>query len=820
MKTLFDIETVKRDYTNLSVSGFEKPVPGVVFTDENRPCCGVPLGGIGTGCIDFNVRGIFGWSTLFNPFSQILTTWENGRVPRRHPDIQPVFGFSLDNKSYVLATDEIIKGGKMPWCTAPAGGLNPEGELPQHYVDAPKIADVFPAASICYYGHYPIADAEYRFDAPVSVGIRAWSSFIPGDIANTNIPAAVFEVHIRNTSDEKLSGNFVMNFPGPDNQEARSSYFTKTRIEEKAKGLFVCSEGNVNYFVGVYDQDFVMTGTGLSENNEQEYGYGTGYYAKKSTWNVISRGLPQDDRFIESKGVRKYKDPSASVGVRFSLDGGDEKVYQFVLCWYAPIFDSTVRFEESSRKADYESDWHQEDCYGGQIHYAHMYAIRYNSALDVMRKMAKDRDTLLKKILAWQEVLLTRECIPAWLRDSLLNILCLLTEDGYWFMPKYPLGDWAFPGGAFTYYESPRDCPHSSCIPNDWIGTIHLSYMFPDLFLQLLRSYKGLQRENGEIPFAVGKCGDLPNLSQPEYTWQMSLNGTCYIMMVDRLWLITGNDDILRELYASVKACHNFMSTLAQKGWLCIPDRGGSEWFEYSKFYGYTSHVGGLHLSQLLIVERMARNLGDDAYADQCRREYEQARDLLQEKLWTGTHYLTWLDEDTGNKNNTVMAYQLDGIFTNAQAGITEKMYPDDRVKKVIDTIFKSNVKLGNGFGALNYAHADGSYLADDEDAYGKYNIFTQNTIVLAMTCMYCGQSDRGMELAESTWRNLVIRQGLGWDMTHQVHAKDGHKIFGSDYNQQSVIWSMLAAMEGKDISAPCKEGGIVSDMLKRIAEI
>ena len=85
MKHLFSQDTITREFTELIVDGFTKPVPGVVFTDENPPCCGVPLGGIGTGCIDFDLRGIFGWSSIFNPFSQLLDTWANGRVPRRFP---------------------------------------------------------------------------------------------------------------------------------------------------------------------------------------------------------------------------------------------------------------------------------------------------------------------------------------------------------------------------------------------------------------------------------------------------------------------------------------------------------------------------------------------------------------------------------------------------------------------------------------------------------------------------------------------------------------------------------------------------------------
>ena len=53
---------------------------------------------------------------------------------------------------------------------------------------------------IHYWGHFPVADLEFETDAPVSVGLRAWAPFIPGDTITSNTPGAVFEVHLRNTS--------------------------------------------------------------------------------------------------------------------------------------------------------------------------------------------------------------------------------------------------------------------------------------------------------------------------------------------------------------------------------------------------------------------------------------------------------------------------------------------------------------------------------------------------------------------------------------------------------------------------------------------
>ena len=75
-----------------------------------------------------------------------------------------------------------------------------------------------------------------------------------------------------------------------------------------------------------------------------------------------------------------------------------------------------------------------------------------------------------------------------------------------------------------------------SCIPCDWYGNHPIVFFYPDLSASTLRLFKQYQLEDGEIPFAIGKIGDLPDMATPEYYWQVSLNGTCYVDMVDRQW--------------------------------------------------------------------------------------------------------------------------------------------------------------------------------------------------------------------------------------------------------------------------------------------
>ena len=74
-----------------------------------------------------------------------------------------------------------------------------------------------------YWGHYPIADVEYKSDAPVQIGVRSWSPFIPGDAKASNTPGAVFEVHLRNTATPGRKGAWSSAFPGFADHHTRDS---------------------------------------------------------------------------------------------------------------------------------------------------------------------------------------------------------------------------------------------------------------------------------------------------------------------------------------------------------------------------------------------------------------------------------------------------------------------------------------------------------------------------------------------------------------------------------------------------------------------
>ena len=192
--SLFPTELPGPEWVEFEARGFSRPVTGVIFRGA-KVDPGVPLGGLGTGAIALGTDGTLNYySTIFNAFLERdrLASARGGTdglviFTRHRSDIPslklPFLGLSVGGKTYVLSLKR-IKGTES-------------------------------ANQIHYWGHYPVADLEYEIDAPIGVNLRAWAPFFPRDGVSCNVPGAVFQVCLHNTSDELHEGSLGFSFHGP-----------------------------------------------------------------------------------------------------------------------------------------------------------------------------------------------------------------------------------------------------------------------------------------------------------------------------------------------------------------------------------------------------------------------------------------------------------------------------------------------------------------------------------------------------------------------------------------------------------------------------
>ena len=86
---------------------------------------------------------------------------------------------------------------------------------------------------------------------------------------------------------------------------------------------------------------------------------------------------------------------------------------------------------------------------------------------------------------------------------------------------------------------------------------------------------------------------------------------------------------------------------------------------------------------------------------------------------------------------------------------------------------------------------------------------------MLAMTYIYAGDREFGLDLAKRGMENVICRQRAGWDWTILYDGTTGTRIYGNDYYQDLVLWSMPAALSRQSLSGPSQPGGLIDRMIK-----
>lgn len=782
---IFPISVPPKQWARFKADGFSQPACGIVYRKDDVVPHGMPLGGVATGCMDVDTDGTFGFFNLFN-----------SGVPTRGPLEHGFLGIASGERCWVLTTKNMI------------GTDN--------------------AKNIHYWGHYPIVDMEYELEGPFSVGMRAWSPFIPGDVHASNTPAAVFEVRVRNNSDTAKKVTVGLSFPGPTQAEAQISPTSERELRyvewpvsyainngiipaERSeihagpfRGQLVHSPMGTEYAIGVIGDPPLRFGKAF-----WEYGY---EYVTGQNWVKMGR---QASRY----GISEF---STGMAADIEVGAKQEKVLRLVLAWYSPIW-----------KGDKNNS------------FSRMYTKDYKGAVDVAQFVASNHESLLRRIMAWQQAVYTADEYPVWLRESLVNILHLTPKTGYWAAAAKPIGNWCKEeDGLFGMSECPRECPQIECIPCSFYGNVSLVYFFPELALSTLRGYKAYQFPDGAPPWVFGGCTagsaegyeatDPCDMVTPSPGYQNTLNGPCYVDMFDRYWQRTGDDKILKEFYPSIKKAVVYTINLhpGADGIVSVPTGnrnpsqpkakpgGGLDWFEGNGWFGMTPHVGGIHLAMLAMAERMAKQMNDEEFARQCQEWIKQGSDAMESKLWAGDYYYAYFEPETNLKSDLVFGYQLDGDWMAKYHGLPG-VFNSDRADTTLKKIKQTCIAI-NRYGAANFARPTAS-IADPKEfaatnwdmGYGVHGYFPPEVYMLGATYIYAGDKDTGQEIVRTCLEGISVTEGYTWTQPNVVSGDTGRVIYGSDYYQNMMLWAVPAALDGHSIREATAKDTLIDRVLR-----
>ena len=815
VRVLFPANLPAAAWQQFQAAGYAAPVTGVIYRNKPigwayalarpRPVSGMPLGGIDTGGLCVEGYGTFGYSSIFNHY-----------VPPGGPLNTPFLGIGIGGQTRVLTTGQTknYAGNNRP-------SLGPSLEFQDN---------TGKAGSIDYWGHYPIVDMQYKTDAPVGVSLRAWAPFIPGDTKTSNTPGAVFEIHLTNNRPSRQAGTLAFSFPGFEDHHTKDEVIgwpnlsKKVELPEPHIERRPAPEGLAGVWVEdkAWGMSYVLAALG-----ETSVRVGGELGMDGTNWGGIEKRLPE---------IRRDNGGS-SLAVDFSLEPGQEKVVRLILAWYAPEWEGNgnpgtgghpiptpVACSQGESQKRIKGGCLVDSTTGKR--FTHMYATRFANAAEVADFLARNHESLLDRIMAWQAAIYNDKGLPGWLADSLINAFYYYAPCSMWAQAKPPIGDWCKPeDGVFAMSEAPRSCAHVSTLPNLTAFGPYMEYFFPDLAVSVMRCFKAAQKDNGDLPCLLGRWAD--PATPLCYGYQEVMNGANYMLQLHRHWKATGDREFLKEFYASAKQAleHSFnrRPELGLSQIVAMPpyERGTAnelEWFEDRHLWGYVVHPGGYRMAAAEMLREWAVEMGDAEQVKRLDGLLEAGKEALQKHLWKGDHYLVYHEPQTGKQLDAFFSAQLNGQFWARLHGV-QPVFPKQNVAKVLEVMRDKVCKISKLGIPPTFANADGTIWTGDVNQYmtGKYSWNDTQAIYSALTFVYEGQREFGLELLRKYCELNACQWGYVWDgpCSRSAFEDNGEVTYGWDYWFDACIWAAPAALANQDLTGPCKNGGLVERILK-----
>lgn len=665
----FNPDLPKNQWTEIQADGFPGSVPGCVY-DGHRLDGGIPLGGLGTGYFTLEGSGLIGHCSIFNDI------------------VPPRADFS-------------------EWLTVKISGAE---SLP------------LSTADIAYWGHHPVADMICRFEPQqLELGIRAFSPLILGNSADSNIPAALFEIEIRNNGAAVVELELVISPP------------------------------------------------------------------KRSTGRTHDVALTGEDINIESDGdqftgrITRRLEASASCRVRF------------VFAWHSP------HWRDSGREA-----------------HVNQYSMRYGNAAAVAADALARYDKLLDAILAWQRAIYSTD-LPNWLRDGLVQSLYSLSKNTVW-IARTRKDEWWDEIGWFTHNESHTGCPITETMVCRMHGHLPIMFFYPELERTSLEAFRHFQILDGEIPFSYGMES---SMRDPRYHCQHPLNPGQYAQMIYRLFLRSGDRDMLAHFYDSAKRAIRYQFSLDDDDDGLVNDQShappgelwpANQFYDIWPWWGTSAYVAGTWLATLSCGAALADEMNDSAFAAECADWLARGKASYHDKLWNGEYYRLWHDPERtsgeGVHNDVSLGNQLMAQWCVKIAGLPDVL-PAENIDSALGAVKRLNM-AATEHGLVNGVNPDGSRYISKPDPEKfpdilpnndhSTQVFVGENLCAAMNFIFHGQRETGLEIARRIYEAVALTSRSPWKQRCLIDADTGMPVWGEDYYSNMVIWALPMACSNESI--------------------
>jgi len=712
------------------------------------PRSGVALGGIGGGCFTLFADGTTGDWTIANNLPL-------GTAPRLTWDQHSVLFI-------VLRWQEGDGHPQMRLLQIPprlgaAGIENHERLYILPWLDGVERIDAdldFPGGTLRFHDS----------TMPLEVTLRAWSPFVPHDVAASSIPAAFLDLSITAKPGRTVTVNAIASLRN------LSGYDVPTR---QHRSRVVRGDGYVAALMGA---------TGLPDRHPSDGEMGLislgadsshylGWEHIHPYWEIALRQprLPDID---DTAGRGAMERCWSSVARAFTLADGQSAEHRFAVVWHFPHRVSLT--QTTSANLGY-----LEAAAGSAVLNAgdegQGYSRQFADAAAVAAHVSRHGDDLKARTDRFRADL-ANTSLPAWMSGlvadqcNTLRTSTWLTADGSFGVIEGLLPSQSFAGLA--------------TIDVAYYGSIMTAALFPELEKAQWRAHARLQFPSGVVLHSINKnfhhadpreaSGDRVDL--PGQFVQQSL----------RLWAWTRDQAWLREIWPHCTRALDYVLRERDANGDLLPDMQGIM-CSYDNFpmHGVAPYVTTQWLAAIALAREAAIALEDHAWTRRCDAILAQGASRIEAATWNGRYFRLYADAVKG-VDEGCLSDQAIGAWAAHHVDTRTGLDPA-KVSASLRAVYAMNFKSLQGLRNCQWP-GEGHLHPVDRDCWVDQanTCWTGVEYAFASHALYAGESAIAVALL-AQMHERHQRAGLAFD----------HMEFGGHYYRPMAAWGVLTGAAG-----------------------
>jgi non-lysosomal glucosylceramidase len=580
-----------------------------VFTGRKLSRISLPLGGIGTGGIGLGGRGnLMDWDIFNRPNKAISPESGKGNYPE--------FCFPA---LWVKIGEETPRSVIVERRLLPPYDLTPETLGSDNVPGLPRLAEA------TFMGSFPVAKIDFEDnDLPVRVSLDAFSSFHPIDADLSGLPCAVLSYEVQNPADKSAEVVISWSIENP----LRKFSYTADGLVDVAAPEVDPRTNQVRRSSGL--QGIVMTDSSLTDEQPLKGSFVLAVLDEENGQSSVQPYWPAND--WRRVGIQRFwfdyfsktgslgpevqsRSPIGSVAMRQVIPAGGSRRYRFLLSWHFP--------NRTPSRCGWEAPKGKENAFLGNY-----YCTRFSDAWAVAEHVQQNFKDIEQGTHSFVQVLQTSTLSPAVMEAATANLSTLVSNT------SFRMAD-----GSFHGFEGCGDAKawgFGSCT-HVWNYEVATQFLFPVLSQSMRSTSFGYATDSdGRMDFRhklpIGEEHWGPGAADGQM-------GQIVKLCLD--WKLSGDTAWLRKLWPACKRALQY--AWRPGGWDGDQD-GVMEGVQHNtydiEFYGPNPMCESWYLAALRACHDMGIAIGDNEFAERCKRLFAEGSRWTDAHLFNGEYYV------------------------------------------------------------------------------------------------------------------------------------------------------------------------------------